>query len=336
MQRLTDTAACNVRELVVQQLALASTSWSIGVLGALAEFHRDDAEACVSDETGCVVTPRGALRLKLPAATRAIAYEMLAAHPESWHHGIALCLPRDACAMHRRRVITELGPDCDAIRREDRAGLLFDFGLDRPYCDFHVRTSDPGQIARLRDGVGKSLFDSRHGLFDDIPYMSPHRVFVSRLGRIEVYQRIGAPDGVTPDGPHTHVLPKLLRCNRTHSANIPLPAGSIPCVTLYPANPVRDDHGQPKPFDAAQYHAFQSLLATFGEPDSINIKRAVWQAVRSGAAPAALGNLSARRHRIVCRIALRQLLYSDGASPLLAAWRAAFDIPASGTGRDAH
>lgn len=336
MERLTSFAARSMRDLVVQQLTLASTSWSIGVLGALAEFHRDEAETCVSAGAGCVVTARGALMLAIPRAARAYAYEMLAAHPESWHHGVALCLPGDACMMHCRRVITELGPDRNAIRPEDRDGILFDLGLGSAYCDFHVRATESQHIARLRESAGTSLFDARHGLFDDIPHMSPHRVFASRLGRVEVYQRIGAPGGSTPDGPHTHVLPKILRCNRTHSANIPIPAGWVACATLYPANPVRDDRGLPKPFDAAQHYAFQSLLEAYGEPDSVDVKRAVWQAVRGGAAPDALGNLPARRQRVACRIALRQLLHSDGLSPLLAAWRAAFDAPARNASRDAH
>lgn len=328
--------ADEVADLVAGQLSLASTSWSIGVLGALAEFHRDDVETCAGDGVHSIVTARGALRLQLTAATRAVAYETLAAHPESWHHGVALCLPGDACTMYRRRTITELGPDRDAIRREDRDAILFDLGLDSAYCDFHVRASDPQHIAQLRKGAGMSLFDARHGLLAAIPHMSPHRVFASRLGRIEVYQRIGAPGGATPDGPHTHVLPKLLRCNRTHSANIALPAGWIPCATLYPANPVRDDRGLPKPFDAAQYHAFQSLLEAYGEPDSVELKHAVWKAVRSGAAPDTLANLPARRQRVACRIALRQMIHSDGTSPSLAAWRAAFDAPARNASRDAH
>lgn len=328
--------ADEVADLVARQLSLASTSWSIGVLGALAEFHRDDVETWASGGVHSIVTARGALRLQLTAATRAVAYETLAAHPESWHHGVALCLPGDACTMHRRRAITELGPDRDAIRPDDRADLLFDLGLDTPYCDFYVRTRDPGQIARLRAAVGRSLFDTRHELLHEIPLLSPHRVFVSRLGRIEVYQRIGAPGGATPDGPHTHVLPKLLRCNRTHSANIALPAGWIPCVTLYPANPVRDDRGLPKPFDAAQYHAFQALLAIYGEPGSVDVKHKVRQAVRSGAAPDALGDLRARHQRVACRIALRQMLHSDGLSPLLAAWRAAFDPAARSANGDFH
>ncbi len=38
---------------------------------------------------------------------------------------------------------------------------------------------------------------------------NPHRVFLSRLGRIEVYQPIPPPSGKSPQGPHTHVLPQL-------------------------------------------------------------------------------------------------------------------------------
>ena len=47
---------------------------------------------------------------------------------------------------------------------------------------------------------------------------NPHRVFISRLGRIEVYQPIPPPSGKSPEGPHTHVLPRLLQSRRTHPA----------------------------------------------------------------------------------------------------------------------
>jgi hypothetical protein len=48
------------------------------------------------------------------------------------HHGtsleppVALFLPKSVCEMNRRRVLTELGPDSDAQRVEDREGVLFD------------------------------------------------------------------------------------------------------------------------------------------------------------------------------------------------------------------
>lgn len=327
---LTHSLPGHVVGLIARQLALASTGWSIGVPGALAEYCRDPSELHASNGVDSVISPRGALRLTLAASIRPVAYEILSSHSESWYHGIALCLPSSDCAMHRRHVITELGPDADAIWPEDRDAILFDLGLNAPFCDFHVHVSDPAHISRMYRGVGTSLFDSRHGLYEEIPHWSPHRVFASRLGRIEVYQHIGTPGGATPDGPHTYVLPKLLRTHRTHSANIPIPVGWIPCATLYPANPVRDSRGIAKPFDAAEHSVFQSLHAAYGEPAAIATKACVWESVRSGAAPGTFGQVSTRFHRIACRIALRRMLHSDGASPLLAAWRGAFD-PAART-----
>jgi hypothetical protein len=319
-----DTVQCfSVHDLVIRELLVASTSWSIGVLGALAEFHRDEGEPCTYGPTS-VVTERGALRIDIAPATRAIAYEVVTQNVDSWNHGVALCLPQGSCEMNARRAITELGRDHEAIRPQDRDAILFDLGLGSPYCDFGVRTADPERLAQLRAAVGTSLFDPAHDLVNDIPRWSPHRVFMSRLGRIEVYQQIGAPDGVTPDGPHTHLLQKLLRTNRTHSANLALPGGLVPCVTLYPANPVRDDHGHSRPFDAAYHAAFQALLETYGEPDVVSVKRAVWSAVRHGMPPDAL-SFDVRRHRSACRIALRQMLYTDGTSPTLAAWREAYE-----------
>lgn len=318
----------NLAQLVGQQLASASTAWSIGVPGALAEFHRSESDACISAAYGCITTARGGLRLEFSGRVRAVAYEMLSTHPELWRHGIVLCLRRDECAMNGRSVITEVGPDREAIRAQDRDAVLFDLGLGSHYCDFHVRTEDPRCIARLRRGIGTSLFDPCHGLFDEIPHLSPHRVFISRLGRLEVYQHIGKPGGVTPEGPHTHVMPKLFRSNRTHWADVPLPADWVPCITAYPANPVLDDHGMRKPFDPAQHKTFQSLLANFGDADTLEIKRAVWQSVRNGSGPQSVGKLRERRHRIACRIALRQMFHCDGESPLLSHWRSMFDPPA--------
>lgn len=322
--------ANGVVELVERQLEIPSTSWSVGVLGAIAEFHRGAGESCTRNSMSAV-TARGAIRLDIAPATRAIAYEIVAQRIDSWNHGVALCLPRGACGMHRRRAISEIGPDAEAIRLEDREAILFDLGLDTPYFDFHVRTRDATLIARLRAAAGMSLFDPRHDLVHEIPLRSPHRVFVSALGRIEVYQSIGAPDGATPEGPHTHLLPRLLRSNRTHSANLALPEGAVPCVILYPANPVRDDLGNAKPFERTQHEAFQALMECFGEPALMEVKRAVWAAVRRGAGTEAV-KLATRRERLAARIALRQMLYTDDVTPALAQWRDACESAAGRSG----
>lgn len=229
----------NLGGLIAAHLKRASTSWSIGVLGAVAEFFRVKDEAQTTDDATWVVTARGAIRIAVIGAMRAVTCSARDGEPSS----IALCLPAADCAMHGRSVITEAGPDHYALRDHDREAILFDLGLGSPYFDFYIRTAEPAAIRRLREGIGCSLFDARHSLPRAIVDMQPHRVFVSRLGRIEVYQRIAGAGETTPDGPHTHLLPELLKTGRIHAAETPIPPGWIPCINLYLGHPPQHHPG---------------------------------------------------------------------------------------------
>jgi len=209
------------------------TTWSIGVFGALAEFHREAGERADVRELH-VATALGAIRLTPDADCTPVPFAPRSEKQKDRVFGTALCLPAGKAALQRRDVITELGEDREAIREEDRGAILFDLGLGSPYVNFCVRTSDPLQIDALRRAVGTPLLEPGNPLFDELAGRSPHRVCISRLGRIEVYQRIAERGGKTPPGPHTHLLPRLVRSGRTHSANAVLPAGLIPCATFYP------------------------------------------------------------------------------------------------------
>ncbi|MBI3530246.1 MAG: hypothetical protein HY067_20050 [Betaproteobacteria bacterium] len=154
--------------------------------------------------------------------------------------------------------------------------------------------------------------------------MSPARVFMSRLGRVEVRTPIPKSDGRTPDGPHTHVLPDLLRHRRTHSANVPLPEGVVPSVEIFPASAIHDGHGKRVPFDASGHETFQSLLAVHGDPACSKAKSDTFAAVRA-AEPARDVSSYSRAQRLARRVALRQLAQTDGLSPALTVWREMFD-----------
>src|SRR5258706_5198340 len=156
------------------------------------------------------------------------------------------------------------------------------------------------------------------------PAMSPMRVFISRLGRVEVRTRIPQPDGRTPDGPHTHVLPDLLKHRRTHSANVPLPEGLVPSVEIFPASAIHDGHGKRVPFDATRFESFQALLAVHGDPACSRAKSETISAVRNSRPPRDVPGYS-RAQRLARRVALRQLAHTDGPSPALATWRGSFD-----------
>lgn len=116
----------------------------------------------------------------------------------------------------------------------------------------------------------------------------PHRIALTRIGRLEVYQMIGGPDtgGASPIGPHTHVLPALLRTGRTHSANTPIPTGLIPVAGYHPESPVMDSLGHDRSFDLPAHERFQAMLAGWGDADANALKQRVLTDVMRGTAPA--------------------------------------------------
>jgi hypothetical protein len=318
------TNAIELREWISSEMRDVGTSWSVGTFGAIAEFSRDQDEPAtvVCDASRSeAVTSRGGIRIDGRVNVRPVAYETTNRNPDSWSHAIALCLPIDDCAMNRRSVLTEVGPDGASLRDEDRSAVLFDLGLGTLQVDVCVRTSDTGLLEALRTGAGKSVFDHSNLAMMAILRASPHRVFVTRVGRAEVFQAIPAADQKSPDGPHTHVLPKLLRARRTHSANNPIPDGWAPCAHLYPAHPAKDVVGHPKPFDRHRHERFQEALRAFGDPELVALKQDAATGVRAGREPAALATANGRFGRAAVRVALRQMQAIDGAAANLRAWR---------------
>lgn len=308
------------------RLANCETAWSVGTFGAIAEFMRDAGEAaefCRGERDISVVTARGGLRVATHPELRLIASE--SPTTESWSHRVALCLPEAACAMSVRTELTEVGPDREALRATDRAGVLFDLGLGTLQVDVCVRSNEPEVIDALRACTGKSVFSPGNGAMGVILAVNPHRVFISRIGRAEVYQPIPPPGGKSPEGPHTHVLPKLLAHGRTHSANEPLPAGWIPCAHFYPPHPMRDALGQRQPFQRERHAAFQNLLVSYGDPQLVELKRRVIESVMAGREPSGISVTGNRFARGAVRVALRQLQASDKSTAALAAWLSAHD-----------
>jgi len=318
--------AANTFEFLAAQLLNAETQWSLGIFGAIAEFARDPDEPFTFQRGKAslsVMTARGSLRIKPPANLRPVAFETTTR--DSWSSRVALCLPEDRCGMSRRRALTELGPDDGALREQDRDSILFDLGIDALQADLCIRVSDPELLAQLRKQEGRSLTEADNPAMCVIVAASPHRVFLSRVGRIEVYQPIPDPHGQSPVGPHTHVLPDLLHHRRTHAATEQIPDGWVPCAHLYPAHPAKDSLGQTREFDHVRHDAFQNLLHMFGDPKFVLLKQRVAAAVAAGEDPSVITVTDQRFARTNVRVALRQLKAARDGSPSLAAWLAAYD-----------
>jgi hypothetical protein len=308
-------------DLLHRQIADADTQWSLGTFGGIAEFSRDHDEkvTLTQSATGAAaVTARGGIAIDLSDQCRPFAFECIT--KVSWSQRVALCLPAQKCAMNRRTVLTELDADHGALRPQDHGSVLFDLGLGALQTDLCIRIADPDTVAELRRHCGRSVFDPENPAMGVLLETNPHRVFISRVGRIEVYQPIPPPSGKSPDGPHTHVLPKLLKSGRTHAATEPIPEGWIPCAHFYPSHPARDGS-----FDVASHESFQRMIGSFGLPHCLAIKRRVADAIEAGEPPSAAAIAQDRHSRTSVRIALRQLKAARAASPTLQAWVVKFD-----------
>ncbi len=163
-------AGMDVHTVWTRYLTDPASSWSIGSFGAIAEFFWDAGEAGLSSWDLTRITARGAIQLEPQANIMPVGYETLSGDPESWQHGIDFCLPRAAAAMHRREVVTEIGPDAHALCPAHRDGILFDMGLALPHMDAYVRSHDPELTATLRRGCGSRVLEPDSPVMQAVKY----------------------------------------------------------------------------------------------------------------------------------------------------------------------
>lgn len=306
-------------DLIRDMLRDPSNGWSIGSFGAIGEFMRDADEAVElidSPDSITVATARGALRATREADVRPIAWDSLSADGESWGHSLAFCVPRPVTT---NRAVTVLGPDMDAVRDEDRDAVLVDCGVGAGAVTMCLRTRDAGLLAVLAAAEGEPLL-SAQGVMPEVLRAQPQRVLISPAGRVEVFQPIPPPDGKSPEGPHTHLLPRLVVKDRCHSSNVPIPDGWQSALSAHPKSPWRTMMGVRHPFDAATDSVFAPMLELYGLPDDAVVEadlRATIDAGRDLAWP------DSRRGRAKARIVLRRMAAAgdDRVKP----WRALHD-----------
>jgi hypothetical protein len=197
-----------IAELIHGALADPIRGWSMGVQGALAEFAvagDERAEVRRSGRTVEAITAGGGIRLTITDDT--VAYR------DGSDGRITLAVPRSALPAPSRRVRAEPA-DPGALRPEDEKAVLVDLAVGHSVAAFCVRTADPDLIAALRALEGHSWREVLDRAGHRLVATSPHRVVTGPLGRIEVYNPIPPQWHASPEGCHTHLLPRLLETGR--------------------------------------------------------------------------------------------------------------------------
>lgn len=302
-----------LNDILTNHIQFPNSGWSMGSFGLIAEFHQDVDEPLLSDKPNEVLraTNRGAIHIDHVDDIVPVAYEILSKDENRWQHGLALCLPAEKARMGGQTGLTDLGLDEKAVLEDHKSWRLFDLGINAigsgcGQVDFCVRTNNEELITILLDNLGKPVFES--AVMPEILKAHPHRIAITPIGRVEVFQKIGGPDtgDKSPEGPHTHLLPKLIQSGNTHNANIPIPDGLIPCAYLHPESPMVDRLGANKPFNREAYVAFQKLLDLWGPEIYTSIKRDVFNQLKNGLSPDDPMNYESRVQRMAHRMAIRQ------------------------------
>jgi hypothetical protein len=234
MIRATDTAALRT------MLHAGEASFAVGVPGIIAEFHWTDGDPLEADDGAlALATARGGIRVAPRGNER--VHEHRGAPAAHQHEGSAqpagtwcYWLPEPEARIAPAAGLVELGPDADAIRPADRDDPLFDLGFALGHVRACVRSAEPSLLDTLRRHAGADLLAPGNPAMSAIKSAAPHRVFMTCMTRIEVYQPIPsrARGERTPDGPHTHVLPAFR--NQADPLAAQLPAQARAVLTVYP------------------------------------------------------------------------------------------------------
>lgn len=265
-----------MKDILEHWLADEITGWSMGSFGAIGEFIRwpGDAPAMRADRGLGWFTHRGGIRFDRTEGLTALAWDMPSTKSDRFFRHFEFLLPEAEALVPQCEGLTEIGVDDAAIRPEDRDMVIFDCGLEQKNVRFCIRSRDPELIAELRANRGRSYFEPDNTASPMIFRKHPHRIALTAAGRIEVYQKIGGPDTdwKSPDGPHTHLLPKLLAARRTHSANTPIPPGFLPVASLHPASPFSLPDGTERPFCKATWRHYAELMDAHRAPDAAALR----------------------------------------------------------------
>lgn len=213
-----------VRDFVASSLYESAGTWIMGVVGGVAEFASLPGKPTTVETDGDRIEASNAAgRLQITINSRVFALTVDPAISPEGRARIILAVLRKPDYLPVSETLTDLGTDDAAINPDDREQRLYDLGLGREEARFCVRCGPGAAKAALADAAGSTLADALPRVAPALLRESPTRVVESAIGRIEVTAPIPEPDGKSPHGPHTHLLPDHLATGRALPVGMDIP-----------------------------------------------------------------------------------------------------------------
>ncbi len=304
-------------EILLNYLQHSDYTVSIGGYGAIAEYEGWPIEVESTDSTINFFSnnEKGAFVATILPNNELFAQESLSSNNRLWHQELVVTEKIGGSTYRSGNKLEEVGLDNQSLAAEGKKHLLFNLGTGLGNSIFCVRTDDRELISVLRNYLGKQITTKNHPAIESVVKASPTRVVISKVGRIEVYQKISRVR--TPKGPHTHLLPELLKEKKTHSQKLVLPPNTMPVLSFHPRRISRLS-----PLGAKSCQQFDRILKSFGNRDYFNAKIQIIRALRSRESPLKLLSKSSSIENTALRVALIQSRHYFPSGKLATKWLA--------------
>ncbi|MEM2760322.1 MAG: hypothetical protein QXU32_04105 [Nitrososphaerales archaeon] len=255
-----------LKKLLIDASVNKRSAWAIVRDGVVAEFSiagDDKPVRTLDNNTLTVESSKARLQIIFSEDIKPIVAETAAYRCSPWVQCVYLCIPEQVARMSGRKVLTHLGS------WENGYGELWDLGVGNDSLDACVIVRDTETHQKLKEKEGRYIIDDSEFL-KEIIRLSPPRLFRTKFAHIMVKQRIPS-NGENVDGPHTHLLPSIIR-DGIHFP-VPIPENMRSLIQVDPFGSVIDGNGDYYEWKGFERDDFQSLLHEYAENGYMRTKQ---------------------------------------------------------------
>jgi hypothetical protein len=301
----------SLKKVIISAASNPRSAWSIVRNGAVAEFSVSAAaDDCLSNNidpasnTLVADTQKARLKLFLDDSIKPIIAETASYRCSPWSQCIYLCLPEEEARMSCRKSLTYIGSYDD----NERSGELWDIGIGNDSLDFCIVVRDSELQQALKNREGDYIIDDREFL-EVLVKFSPQRLLKTQFASILVKQKIPLR-GEVVTGPHTHLLPNIIRNNIKFP--IPIDNNLRSIIQVDPFGSIIDGDGNYYDWTGFEKDPFQLLLRDYSTNNYIQdkwfLRDEILRLLYTNDSQAIIDEYSNTQNRDIVRIAIVQIV----------------------------
>lgn len=264
-----------IKKLLLDAADKTNSSWAIVRDGVVAEFSivpGDKPIKTFDNNTLKIDTHRATLCINFDDSVKAIVAESGAHGCSPWTQIIYLCIPKDQAKMSCRNKLTYLGNFDNGTDKGD----LWDLGVGTETLDACIVAKDKPTNELLKQNEGKYIIDDPDFLRELVIH-SPPRLFQTKFAYIIVRQKIPLTEKEELEGPHTHLLPPIIKSKKYFE--VPVPENMIPIIQTDPFGSVIDGNGNFHAWNGFENDDFQTFLQKYGDSKYVALKNEMKQKI---------------------------------------------------------